>query len=109
MIDAYPLLAVAIALALSLAGCGRKAQQEEAPASGRVLEGTISDAMIETDQLRSEGPFKAPTSPTKGEKAKGETKETGRPRSAATRSPARTQASPTARPAPSPAAEAAPD
>jgi hypothetical protein len=110
MIDARPLLTVAMALALPLTGCGRKAQQEEAPASGRVLEGTVSDAMIHTDQLRSEAPYAAPTSAASGEKTKAGPPPTGRPRSSATRSPsARAQASPTAGPATTSAAEPTPE
>jgi hypothetical protein len=110
MIEARPLLAIAIALALPLAGCGRKAQQEEAPASGRVLEGTVSDAMIHTDQLRSEGPYAAPAGTGGVETARGGKPAAGRPKTGATRSPAaRASAAPAATPASSPAAEPTPE
>ena len=63
----------ALALAcLILAGCERKAA-EGTRAAGEVLEGTISDAMIATDSIRSEPPLAprtAKTSGATGDKAK---------------------------------------
>ena len=47
----------ALALACSiLAGCDRQAA-EGTKATGEVLEGTVSDAMIATEQIRSEPPL----------------------------------------------------
>ena len=63
----------ALALAcLILAGCERKAA-EGTKATGEVLEGTISDAMIATDSIRSEPPLAprtAKASDAKGDKGK---------------------------------------
>ena len=63
----------ALALAcLILAGCERKAAESN-KAAGEVLEGTISDAMIATDSIRSEPPLAprtAKASDATGDKAK---------------------------------------
>lgn len=65
-------LYTATALAcLIVASCDRKAE-ERGKAAGEVLEGTISDAMIATDQVRSDPPIaprKAESPGTKGAKA----------------------------------------
>ena len=50
----------ALALAALLAACGRDAPQE-GEASGEVLEGTISDDMLDLDQVRSQPPLADPT------------------------------------------------
>ena len=44
---------------LSLAACN-KPGNERRQAAGEILEGSVSDAMIHTDQIRSEGPYAAP-------------------------------------------------
>ena len=65
------LIAVAFAC-LVLAGCGKKAAEGN-KAAGEVLEGTISDAMIATDQTRSQpplAPHNAKAADARGEKAK---------------------------------------
>ena len=66
--------AAAAALAcLIVGGCERKVS-EGTKATGEVLEGTISDAMIATDGVRSEPPLAPHTAKVadgKGEKAKG--------------------------------------
>ena len=66
----------ALALAcLILAGCERKAAEGN-KAAGEVLEGTISDAMIATDSIRSEPPLAPRTtkaSGSTGDKAKAKT------------------------------------
>lgn len=43
-----------------LAACSQDASEGEAAASGEVLEGTISDAMLPLDQVRSEAPLEDP-------------------------------------------------
>ena len=50
----------AVALALFLAACGDDATPEEGQASGEVLEGTISDAMLPLEQVRSQAPLADP-------------------------------------------------
>ena len=65
-------VAAAALTCLIVAGCERKAAESN-KAAGEVLEGTISDAMIATDQTRSEPPLAprtAKAADTKREKAK---------------------------------------
>jgi hypothetical protein len=50
----------AAALAALLAACGEDAPQE-GEVSGEVLEGTISDEMIELEQVRTRAPLADPT------------------------------------------------
>ena len=89
----------ALALAcLILAGCERKAAESN-KAAGEVLEGTISDAMIATDSIRSEPPLAprtAKASDAKGDKAKKKAADGD----ATTAAPV-SEASPSAEPAPS--------
>ena len=49
------LFAAGLALA-ALSGCDR-GKDERTQAAGEILEGTVSDAMIKTDQIRSEAPL----------------------------------------------------
>lgn len=56
MIDNRRLLLAAALACLALTGCGKKAAEGN-KATGEVLEGTISDAMIATDRVRSEAPI----------------------------------------------------
>lgn len=58
MIDKRPFL-ILPALAM-LAACGEGASEQETAASGEVLEGTISDAMLPIDRVRSEAPLEDP-------------------------------------------------
>lgn len=65
---------VSVALALvacaALAGCGKKAGNDDGKAQaagGEVLPGTVSDAMIDLDRSQAEAPLQAPKS---GEAAK---------------------------------------
>ena len=51
-----PILALAV---FSLAACNKQGG-ERRQATGEILEGSVSDAMIHTDELRSEGPYAAP-------------------------------------------------
>ena len=96
-LDRRQLLATAMLACLIVAGCERKAE-ERSKASGEVLEGTISDAMIATDAVRSEPPLAPRKTDAPGagaDKAKATTADEAVP-----------DASPT--PEPSPAAEASP-
>ena len=56
------------AAGLALSACNQK-KEERAGAAGEVLEGTVSDAMIATDQVRSEAPL-APRASSSGDKGK---------------------------------------
>ena len=67
------LVAAATLACLIVGGCEKKAAEGN-NATGEVLEGTISDAMIATDEVRSEPPLAPHTAKAageKGEKAKG--------------------------------------
>ena len=55
----------AAALAALLAACGGDAPQE-GEVSGEVLEGTISDEMIELEQVRTRAPLADPTAAATG-------------------------------------------
>ena len=73
MIQSRRMLATAALACLVLDGCGKQAA-EGTRATGEVLEGTISDAMIATDQSRSKPPLAPRTAKLagdKGAKAKG--------------------------------------
>lgn len=52
------LLVVPLAL---LAGCHKTAKNDARSASGEVLQGTISDAMLPLDKLKSQPPLLAPS------------------------------------------------
>ena len=72
MIHSRRMLATVALACLVLGGCGKQAA-EGTRATGEVLEGTISDAMIATDQTRSEpplAPHSANVAGDKGAKAK---------------------------------------
>ena len=102
----HTLLALTLSL-VALGGCDR-GKDERAQAAGEILEGTVSDAMIRTDQIRSEAPL-APRKAGGGGSAKtarGDaapsasepTSETPAP--AAVETPDQPAAAPTAAPAP---------
>ena len=55
----YRLLPAAAGLML-LAACGDKAEPQEGSLQGEVLEGTISDAMLPVERVRSEPPLEDP-------------------------------------------------
>jgi len=57
------------AAGLALSACNQK-KEERAGAAGEVLEGTVSDAMIATDQIRSEAPLAPRASSSSGDKGK---------------------------------------
>ena len=45
---------------LALAACGGGKSDERDTAAGKILPGSISDAMLQTDRLQSEAPLAAP-------------------------------------------------
>ena len=97
------LVAAATLACLIVGGCDNKAAEGN-KATGEVLEGTISDAMIATDEVRSEpplAPHAAKATDGKGEKAKGKAGGEAAPEEAASE-----EAAPVAdtAPAPKPAA-----
>ena len=53
-------LALLLPLVL-LAACNKAAKNDERSASGEVLQGTITDAMLPVDKLKSEPPLLAPS------------------------------------------------
>ena len=53
-------LILALAPVALLAACGGDATDDERAASGEVLEGSISDAMLPLDRVRSEPPLEDP-------------------------------------------------
>nr|WP_166179775.1 hypothetical protein [Altererythrobacter segetis] len=93
-------LALLLPLVL-LAGCNKPARNDERSASGEVLQGTVSDAMLPLDKLKSEPPLLAPskagTTPEGAEdEASGEgdaaSEAAGEPGEAATAAPSPTAA-----------------
>ncbi|MCA1661091.1 MAG: hypothetical protein LC648_02545 [Novosphingobium sp.] len=68
------LLAATIVFA-GLSGCDR-GTEERAQAAGEILEGTISDSMLKTDQVRSEAPL-APRKAGAGNKVGGSNAKSG--------------------------------
>ena len=58
MTDSRPILAL-LPLAL-LAACDEEPADDSRAASGEVLEGTVSDAMLPVDRVRSEPPLEDP-------------------------------------------------
>jgi hypothetical protein len=50
-------LACLIALPLALAACGRNEPDAKARAAGEILEGSVSDAMLPLDTVRSQPPL----------------------------------------------------
>lgn len=73
MIQSRRMLAAVALACLIVGGCEKKAAEGN-KAAGEVLEGTISDAMIATDETRSEpplAPHTAKAADAKGDKAKG--------------------------------------
>ena len=50
-----------IAAVLLLSACGGAKTDERDTAAGKILPGSISDAMLQTDRLQSEAPLAAPT------------------------------------------------
>ena len=94
----YYVAAAALAC-LIVAGCERKAV-EGTKATGEVLEGTISDAMIATEEVRSEpslAPHTVKPADTKADKTKGKARDGDKAEAVPV-----TDASPTAAAAPAP-------
>ena len=93
------LVAAAALACLILGGCDKQAAEGN-KAAGEVLEGSISDAMIAPDEVRSEpplAPHTAKATDAKGEKAKGKAGGEAAPEEAASE-----EAAPVAETAPAP-------
>ena len=107
--NSIPRLAALAALPLALAACkGEKKPAEAGTAQGEILQGSVSDAMLPLDTVRSQPPL-APEATSSGQPGKksahGDASgEAGEAASEAAEAPAAAAApSPTAAPAPKPA------
>ena len=89
---------------LSLAACN-KPGNERRQAAGEILEGSVSDAMIHTDQVRSEGPYAAPETAKAEKGGKGPAKAAADAPEAAPTPEASASATVTAAPEPAPSGE----
>ena len=58
-----------LAVVLALVACGDAKTDERDTAAGKILPGSISDAMLQTDRLQSEAPLVAPKIADGAEKA----------------------------------------
>ena len=58
-----------LAVVLALVACGDAKTEERDTAAGKILPGSISDAMLQTDRLQSEAPLVAPKIADGDEKA----------------------------------------
>ena len=97
-------LLIAIAPLVLLAACGKQAPADDGrSASGEVLEGTVSDAMLPLDTVKSEPPFEDPKAAQAAQEAAAEGAETGTEAAAEGEAPA---AKTTETPAPEPTSEA---
>ena len=107
MISPFRTLLVATLGLAALAGCAR-GKEERAQAEGEILEGTVSDAMIRTDEIRSEAPLAprktgsgGPAKSTRGDAAQSASEPTSEtPAPAAVETPEQPAAAPTATPEP---------
>lgn len=62
-----------VVLALVLGGCGSGGKTDERDAAaGKILPGSASDAMLQTDRLQSEAPLAAPKVSEEGEDEAGD-------------------------------------
>ena len=100
MIDNRRVLIATALAGLALGGCGAEMAAEGNKATGEVLEGTISDAMIATDLVRSEPPV-APRRATAADPKEAKAK-TGNADDAAPAGSPSPQASPPAEASPPP-------
>jgi hypothetical protein len=89
---------------LSLAACN-KPGNERRQAAGEILEGSVSDAMIHTDQVRSEGPYAAPEAAKAEKGGKGPAKAAAHAPEAAPTPEASASATVTAAPEPAPSGD----
>lgn len=69
-------IALAVSLLLALSACEDEpeitVEDDGREATGEVLEGSISDAMLPIDQVRSQAPLAAPEESTTGDEAETE-------------------------------------
>jgi hypothetical protein len=77
-----------------LAACGKSSENDSRSAKGEVLEGTISDAMLPVDTVRSEPPLAEPEAAVRAPAAATDAPTEGE----ATEAPAESEASPAAEP-----------
>lgn len=92
------LAALAVLATLALTACHKGAKNsDQRTASGEVLEGTISDAMIPYESLKSRPPL-APRTASKGSGAAATTSDSAEPDAAAAEAPA--EPAPAAAPSP---------
>ena len=97
-----------IAFLLALGGCEKNAETSAAGAAGaEVLPGSVSDAMLDTDQSRAQAPLDAAKPAVKARLTKGETPVTEGGVPPAEDTPV-ASATPASRPATAPGASAAP-
>lgn len=64
-------IAIFALTAFALAGCDKATTDERERAAGQILPGSASDAMLQTDRLRTEAPAADPTAAAKASEAKG--------------------------------------
>ena len=71
-------LLIALSPLVLLAACDKSAPADDSrSASGEVLEGTVSDAMLPLDTVKSEPPFENPKAAQAAQEAAAESAETG--------------------------------
>ena len=71
-------LLIAVSPLVLLAACGKNAPADDSrSASGEVLQGTVSDAMLPLDSVKSEPPFEDPKAAQAAQEAAAEGTETG--------------------------------
>ena len=98
-------LLIAVSPLVLLAACGKNAPADDSrSASGEVLQGTVSDAMLPLDSVKSEPPFEDPKAAQAAQEAAAEGTETGTDAPAESETP---QDEATETPVPEPTPEAA--
>ena len=99
----FLVLQAPLALALLLAACGKQAPADDSrSASGEVLEGTISDAMLPLDRVQSEPPLEDPEAFAKAQSDADVAATEAAPEGEVTEAEAETEEAPAAEPAPEP-------
>ncbi|MFC4293769.1 hypothetical protein ACFO0A_01715 [Novosphingobium tardum] len=102
---------VVLALALALTACGKKAASDASQgATGEVLPGSVSDAMLQTDRLRASAPLDPRSGAAPGDKTASDKGKPGKsaPTADADGGDASTTTTPSPAPSAAPQAKAAP-